>query len=370
MPRLARGEYLNPEDVQIVHSVQRCVRRAFLCGDDATSGKSFEHRRLWIRERLEFLASVFGVDCLTYTVLSNHLHLVLRSRPDVVAAWTDDEVARRWLKLFPQRRTEDGSPESPSAEEIKMVTSDELRLAEVRRRLSDISWWMRCTAENIARRANREDECTGRFWEGRYKAQLLLDEASLLACAAYVDLNPIRAAIANTPEESEYTGAKDRIDDLTQRAAGATTKSEGKSARAARSTHAWERSRRRSKSGWMSPLEINETSDPVGPDVSSCGRRASLKGFLSMPLSKYLELLDWTGRQLHSGKRGTIPSDLSPILQRLGLDANGWCDLVQKFGKLFKRAAGSAERLSAEADRRGQAYMHAPGAALLSAAGG
>ena len=82
MPRQARGEYVNPNEVQLIHAVQRCVRRAFLCGDDVVSGKSFEHRREWIRQRIEFLASVFGIDCLTYTVLSNHLHVVLRSRRD------------------------------------------------------------------------------------------------------------------------------------------------------------------------------------------------------------------------------------------------------------------------------------------------
>jgi len=120
----------------------------------------------------------------------------------------------------------------------------------------------------------------------------------------------------------------------------------------------------------MSPLEINENSDPTGPDVSPGGRRASSKGFLSMSLSKYLELLDWTGRQLRSGKRGTIPPDLAPILERLGLDTTGWCDLVKKFGKLFKRAAGSAESLSSEAARRGQSYLQVPGASLLSASGG
>ena len=79
MARQARGEYLDPSEVQVVHAVQRCVRRAFLCGRDPLTGKSFEHRRQWIRDRLEFLASVFGVDCLTYTVMSNHLHVVLRS---------------------------------------------------------------------------------------------------------------------------------------------------------------------------------------------------------------------------------------------------------------------------------------------------
>ena len=101
MPRKPRYEVADPGEVQVFHAVQRCVRKAFLCGEDRFTGQSYEHRRGWIRDRLEFLASVFGVDCLTYTVLHNHLHLVLRSRPDVVAAWSDGEVAKRWLRLFP-----------------------------------------------------------------------------------------------------------------------------------------------------------------------------------------------------------------------------------------------------------------------------
>ncbi len=354
MPRQARGEYVNPNEVQILHLVNRCVRRAYLCGDDPVSGQSFEHRREWIRQRLEFLAGVFAIDCLTYTIMSNHLHLILRSRPDVAREWSDEQVARRWLRLFPKRREKDGSPADPEDFEISMITGDKKRLAEIRLRLSDVSWWMRCTAENIARRSNREDRCTGRFWEGRYRAQMILDEASLLACAAYVDLNPIRAAMAKTPEDSKFTGAKDRIDDLGQR----QTK--------ARKTHAWERSRRRSRSGWLSPLEIDERTDAVGADVSPVNRRASLKGFLSMSLVEYLELLDWTGRQLRRDKRGAIPSHLAPILVRLGVDSEGWCDLVKKFGKLFKRAAGKADSLAREATRRGVGYLHGPGAQMLS----
>ena len=349
MPRKPRYEVADPAEVQVFHALQRCVRRAFLCGEDRFSGQSFEHRRGWIRDRLEFLAGVFGIDCLTYTVLSNHLHLVLRSRPDVVAAWSDVEVAKRWLKLFPKRRKPDGSPETPTKPEIDMIVNQPEVLAERRRRLSDVSWWMRCTAENIARRANREDDCTGRFWEGRYKLQLLLDEASLLACAAYVDLNPIRAAMAQTPETSEFTGAKDRIDDLAER-----------EDRSRASTHSWERSRRRRRSGWMSPIEINEQDDPIGPCLDESGRRASVKGFLGVSMARYLELLDWTGRQLQRDKVGVIPDHLAPILSRIGLDAGGWCDVVARFGRVFKRAAGTPESLAQEAIRTGQRWLCAP----------
>ena len=156
MARQARGEYLDPAEVQVVHAVQRCVRRAFLCGKDPVTGKSFEHRRQWIRDRLEFLASVFGIDCLTYTAMSNHLHVVLRSRPDVVKEWSDDEVARRWWRLFPKRRDANKEPAEPHDHELAMITGDVQKLTEIRKRLSDVSWWMRCTAENIARRSNND----------------------------------------------------------------------------------------------------------------------------------------------------------------------------------------------------------------------
>ncbi|WP_246113067.1 hypothetical protein [Allorhodopirellula solitaria] len=98
MPRQARGEMIDP-----------------------ATGDCFEHRRGWIRDRMEFLASVFAIDCLTFSIMSNHLHLVLRSRPDVVAAWSDEEVAQRWLRLFPARRNSDGGPAVPTRPELNMI---------------------------------------------------------------------------------------------------------------------------------------------------------------------------------------------------------------------------------------------------------
>jgi REP element-mobilizing transposase RayT len=349
MARQARGQSIDPAEVQVVHCIHRCVRRAFLCGQDPYSGKCYEHRRQWIRQRLEFLASVFAIDCLTYCVMSNHLHLVLRSRPDLVATWSDEQVARRWLRLYPMRRGTDG-PVDPTDDEINTLLRQPKEIQKLRQRLSDISWWMRCTAETIARQSNREDECTGHFWEGRFRSQLILDEAGLLACAAYVDLNPIRAALAKSPETSEFTGIKDRIDDLKTR-----------SDRARISDHQWERNRRRANSGWMSPIEIDARRDPVGPEPSRDERRASWKGFLSISLSAYLQLVDWTGRQFRRDKVGAIPDHLAPILTRLGLGSEAWCDLIQDFGRKFKRAVGSQRHLHEEAARRGQRWLQSPG---------
>lgn len=378
MSRLARCEYLNPQTIQIAHVTSRCVRRAFLCGQDPYSGNSFDHRRAWIRERLEFLASVFAIDCLTFAVLSNHLHLILRSRPDIVRTWSDEQVATRWLRLCPPRNN--GKVVSPRNSDVAMILNNPRRVAELRMRLSDISWWMRLTAQKIAQQANREDNCTGRFWEGRFKAQLLLDEAAILACAMYVDLNPIRAAIAQSLEDSDFTGAKARIDDLksskvtmAEMAVDSVISSKPKhnqpnkigTRRRPKRTVRWERSRGRKHSGWLSPLEIKQASDRIGPDPSPCGRRASLRGFLTLPVVRYLELLDWTGRQLRSDKRGAIPASVIPILERLGIKSDRWLDLAHQFGRIFKRAAGTSISLVVESNLRDQNWIQAPGASCF-----
>ena len=105
MARQNRRDIFDPNEVGAYHAVQRTVRRAWLCAMDTVSGKSFEHT--WIQDRLQELSASFGIACLSFAVMVNHVHVILRNRPDVVVGWSDEEVARRWWQLFPLRRNKD-----------------------------------------------------------------------------------------------------------------------------------------------------------------------------------------------------------------------------------------------------------------------
>ena len=355
MARMNRRDVFDPNEVMVFHCVQRTVRRAWLCGQDPLSGKSFEHRRTWIQDRLQELSANFGIDCLSFAVMVNHIHVILRNRPDVVGTWSDDEVARKWWQLFPLRRNKDKTPATPTDEELKMLSTP-VRSKQLRTRLSDISWWMRALAEPIARRSNREDQCTGRFWEGRFKSQKLADETAILACSAYVDLNPVRAGVVEVPEDSQYTSVYERVraekDARKQRTLRESARRRrGKAKQRAKPNQpAFVRS-----DAWLTPLTINERwSAYQGAMPSKTGYRASDKGFLAMSFEAYLKLLDWTGRQLRRDhKRGRIPNEVAPVLERIGLSSELWCDLIKRFGKIFKRVAGTPETLANESIRRG-----------------
>src|ERR1700722_19409097 len=211
MPTYARGQIVVEDSVGVYHCIARCVRRAFLCGVDQYTGKDYTYRKEWILNRLRELAGLFAVEVCGYSVMSNHLHLVLRNRPDIAEQWSDDEIALRWRRVFPPRDDATGEPVEPTEHDLAMLTANPERLLELRKRLSNLSWFMRCLCEKIARAANHEDGSSGRFWAGRFKSVALLDEAAILACSVYVDLNPIRAGLAATPEESAYTAGCDRI---------------------------------------------------------------------------------------------------------------------------------------------------------------
>ena len=357
MARQNRRDIFDAKEVGVFHCVQRAVRKAWLCGVDPVSGKSFEHRKDWIQNRMQELSKFFGVDCLSFSVMSNHVHVILRNRPDVVKTWSDAEVARRWWQLFPKRRNEDGTAAEPTEFELKDYVA---KAAVYRLRLSDISWWMRALAEPIARASNREDDCRGRFWEGRFKSQKLTDEMAILACSAYVDLNPVRAGVARSPDASQHTSVYERIESEREEQAAARQdnraggKRMNRAARRRAERIAGKEERRR-RDEWLSPVTIDDrASSYTGAMPNQRGCRASDKGFLAMSLQAYLQLLDWTGRQLRrDGKRGRIPSELEPIMKRIGMSSDLGCGVVSRFGKIFQRVAGRPSSLSQTAQAKG-----------------
>ena len=374
MVRPTRDEQFVAGEVCIVHAVQRCVRRAFLAGIDEKSGTDYSFRREWIRRRMESLASVFGIDVLTYAIMSNHLHLILRNRPDVVAAWSDEEAALRWLRIFPGRRLDEQLAE-PTENDVKTLAGNASRMAEVRQRLSDISWFMRALSEPIARLANKQDECTGRFWEGRFKAQRIVDEAGLLACAMYVDLNPIRAAMVDSPDRAVHTSAYDRIkgergEQIPSAAFDLVTVSTDAAGKQLQSTPVaqlkkQQRVKRRNgtgkqilRDGWLAPLKLSTKKLADDPQVHGKGVRASDKGFLNLDWRDYLALLQWTSKQRIEEAVSAVPEKLQAALASLGIEASMWRDLVWNFKRYFGRAscAGSPESMAVDAQRTGKRF--------------
>ena len=322
MPR-PRYAQVSLDATPYYHCVSRCVRRAFLCGVDTLTGDSFEHRRQWIEDNLLELAQVFSIDLCSYAVMSNHYHVVLHIHKAHAQDLSDLEVIERWHQLFK------GSMLSQRFQRHETLTKAELtalnKQVEVwRLRLMDISWFMRCMNEAIARQANQEDDCTGRFWEGRYKCQALLDESALAACMAYVDLNPIRAAIDKKPETSKYTSIRKRI-------------------RKAKTVSNPDHSKQQHKA--LMPFAGNPRKDmPHG---------------LPFRLTDYIELVDWTGRIMRDDKRGRINNELSPILVRLNIESKHWHYMTQHFESHFKGLVGSAYKLKQTCQQLG--YRRTPG---------
>ncbi len=301
-----RYRQVSLDDTPYYHCISRCVRRAFLCGKDAHTGFDFEHRRQWIVDRIKLLCSVFAVDLCAYAVMSNHYHIVIRIDADAVKQWTDQEVASRWMQIFSgpllmHQYLANADLTNPEREHVAEL------FATWRNRLFDLSWFMRCLNEPIARMANAEDHCTGRFWEGRFKSQALLDARAVLACMAYVDLNPIRAAMAKTPEQSDYTSIQERI---------------------------------------------------LQPE-NSCLRAFAEQDDVGIPIdfNDYLELVDWGGREIKHNKRGYIPAHTPPILTRLKMNAAPVLNYLCKADQPVFGAVGPMTMLRAFALSVGRSFI-------------
>jgi hypothetical protein len=124
MAACARKEIFRQGQSGLFHCWTRCVRRAFLLGKDPFTGKNHDHRRQWVLDRLRLLVSCFAIDVGFLAVMSNHLHLVLRVSAQIVDGWSDQEVARRWLRVYPGKRGLDGACPKPTDADIEKLAAD------------------------------------------------------------------------------------------------------------------------------------------------------------------------------------------------------------------------------------------------------
>ncbi|MGK0404360.1 MAG: REP element-mobilizing transposase RayT [Alcanivorax borkumensis] len=294
------------------------MRRAFLCGKDHYSGQDYEHRRQWVVDRLAVLAEVFAIDLCAYAVMSNHYHLVVRINQQQALGWSDREVAERWMQLFSGplivKRWLKG--ETKDAEDLK---AQEI-VDTWRERLHDLGWFMKCLNEHLARKANEEDCCKGRFWGSRYKCQALLDEKAVLQCMAYVDLNPVRAGMADTPENADYTSIKQRSEKIQS----------GKSMNVPA----------------LLPMVDAENTETADHDTV-CRFR----------LMDYLELVDSTGRAVRDDKRGSISAHAAGVLDRLGIDERAWLAHMKPRQRRQPIAMGTLEKLKEYAQNTGRKWV-------------
>jgi REP element-mobilizing transposase RayT len=287
--------------------MSRCVRRAYLCGD------GFGHRRSWIQKRLEELVSLMAIDIYAWEILTNHMHILLGIRPDIVETWTDHEVVHRYLQICPckWRRRLRGIPvdDPPTEAEIAIALLHPGRVKRLRSRMSSVSWFMAKLKEPIARRANREDECTGHFWEGRFRCFAVLDQEAILATATYVDLNAIRAGLVERPEDTKHGSIAQRA--LLLRKQSPTCSIE------------------------LQPI----------PGISE---------------SEYLTHVDQWARAFTPGKQ-SMPNHVLPVLERLGFTARSWAKTLKSaWITLAGTAIGTANSLQEEAQRRCGQWVRNP----------
>jgi len=325
----ARNQLIDLTATSYYHVINRCVRRSFLCGDDPYSHKNYDHRREWLVSRVKFLSSVFSINIGAYAIMSNHYHMLLQVDKITADLWSMDEVIDRWYQLFNGHVLVDRYLAGEDMSPAHLAKVEELAQCW-RERLYDISWLMKCLNEHISRQANKEDECTGKFWEGRFKSQALLDETALLSCMAYVDLNPIRAGIASNLEESDFTSIKERLKQFK------SYKRQNNKPNADCTTQAQPRSL----------LPFAATQHTSSQNIST----------LPFSYTDYFELLDWSGRHIDPEKCGYMQSDEPKILGILGIESDDWLVTIKEFRRQYGNFAGAESQLRDYAHRHGRSW--------------
>lgn len=296
----ARKQQICIDATPYYHCVSRCVRRSFLCGKDTVTQKSYEHRRAWIQNKIHSLSQIYCIDICAYAIMSNHYHLVVHINRDKAQKLSNNEVIERWKQDHKLPTLVTRWVDGLLTNEVEIEAC--MKILECwRERLWNLSWFMKELNFGIACQANQEDECRGHFWESRFKSQALLDEDALAAAMAYVDLNPLRAGKAQTPETSDYTSIQMRLGAL------------------------------------YSDLD---TAPYLYPFI---GNRDNVRvEGLPFRLIDYIELVDWTARQYRDNKN-SLNSKVPPILQRLKINQQNWLEVCTTLERPRRTLIGCAK---------------------------
>ena len=343
----ARKELVDVELTRWYHCISRCVRAAFLMGEGQ------QDRKQWIEDRLQTLADNFAISVGGFAVLDNHLHVLCRLDPDDTNEWSAEEVIRRWIAIYP--------PKTLAMEDEKVVqmwvdhhAQDSVRVEVLRARLKDLGWFMKALKEPLARLANKTDGCRGTFWEARYKSIAILDTEALLATCAYIDLNPVAAGVAETPEKSRHTSIKQRVDHVRRKGAVKRLKA------ARRGSVAGSRAAGEvEQDHWLVPLEDRRNTTTSQSNKKPHSKKKSIReGMLeTFSLGSYLLLVDYTGR-LHRNGKARMHAAVKDIFARLETTSEVWLHRMEQMltsrdlrGTYF---AANRDRVRAVSNQRGK----------------
>jgi hypothetical protein len=262
--------------------------------------------------------------------------------------------------LCPQKRRIKGNGIPPIEEQIRALADCPNRIAVLRKRLCSLSWFMAKLNEYIAREANKEDKVKGRFWESRFKCQALIDEAAIAACMVYVDLNPIRAGVASTPEDSDFTSIQERIRAWQKEMAASHPSEQMQAIQSASPGDAANIPATDRKPIFTEASALcNSVGSWLCPIQSNSGRR----GILEITALDYFDLVDRSGRMIRSDKRGFIDTGLGPMLERIGAIPKAWVETISHFGSAFWLAAGRNAEMHNFAHRIDKRWFKGLGAA-------
>ncbi|PHS17070.1 MAG: transposase [Kangiella sp.] len=301
---IARKQIVDEQTPGFYHCTNRCVRRTFLCGLDEVTGFDYSHRKAWIEKRLLELSEIFSVEIFAYAVMDNHYHIVLQVDPLAPLKWSDEDVADKWLQAY-------GHTSSRIKNDLRAtlkrqaIMADKEKLKTYRKRLGSLSWFMGRLNEPLAKQSNNEENCAGRFWEGRFHSQALLDEGAVLSCMAYVDLNPVRANLAQTLESSKHTSIKKRIKDVKKR-------------------------------------ETVHLQKQLKSDIQSLSTKMNSQA-LPIKLKEYIQLVEWTGQSILYPGKYNLPENLSPTFDSFNLQQTHWLQQIKDFNNNYCHVVGPVE---------------------------